>query len=116
MQRQILAAAALCAVTAASQATPITVTTPFFNLEHINVNSLGFGNGSFVRLGANSVVPNGDGGTTGLATRNSDGFARTLFPAPLPVLPNFFRRTLTDNPALYRGDWTLTFTNGRYER
>ena len=104
--------AVLCAIAAWAPGTPITVTMPFFNLAHSNVNSLGFGVGSFVRLGANSVVSNGDGGTTGLATRNSGGFARTLFPAPLPVLPNFFRRTLTDNPALYRGDWTLTFTNG----
>lgn len=112
MQRQVLAAATLCAAAAIAQAAPVSISTPFFNLEHRNVNSLGFGSGSFVRFGAGSVVPNGRGGTTGVAVRNSDGLTRTVLFDPFPLGPNWFARYLTDDPALYRGDWTLRFRNG----
>ena len=109
--RTLPAAAALLIVSIAAQATPITVSTPFFNLEHRNVNSLGFAAGSFVRFGANSVVPNGNGGTTGIAIRDSDGLTRSLNFAPFPLQPNWFERYFIDS-ATYRGDWTLQFTNG----
>ena len=92
-------------------AVPVTVATPFFNLEHRNVNSLGIGAGSFVRFGANSVLPNGSNGTTGVAIRDSDGLTRFLNFAPFPLSPNWFERYLVDSPT-YRGAWTLRFTNG----
>ena len=105
------AAAALLIASIAAQATPVTVSTPFFNLEHRNVNSLGYVSGSFVRFGANSVVPNGSAGTTGVAIRDSDGLKRGLNFNPFPLGPNWFERYLVDS-ATYRGDWTLQFTNG----
>ncbi len=112
MKAAALAIAALCgAVSGVATATPITISTPFFNLEHRNVNSLGFAAGSFVRLGANSVVPNGNGGTTGVAIRDSDGLTRQLNFAPFPLGPNWFERYFVDS-ATYRGDWTLQFSNG----
>ncbi|MFT3817105.1 MAG: PEP-CTERM sorting domain-containing protein [Rubrivivax sp.] len=110
-RRHLLAAAAACLLAPAALAAPITISTPFFNLEYRNVNSLGFTAGSFVRFGANSVLPNGNGGTTGVAIRDSDGLTRTLNFAPFPLQPNWFDRYLVDNAA-YRGNWTLQFTNG----
>jgi hypothetical protein len=112
MKAAALAVAALCgAVSGVASATPIAISTPFFNLEHRNVNSLGFASGSYVRLGANSVVPNGNGGTTGVAIRDSDGLTRQLNFAPFPLGPNWFERYFVDS-ATYRGDWTLQFSNG----
>ena len=65
----------LCAAafSATALGAPVTISTPFMNLENRNHNSLGFGVGQFMRFGANSVVPNGSAGTTGRAIRNSDG-------------------------------------------
>lgn len=92
-------------------AVPISIFSPFMNLEHRNYNSMGFGVGEFVRFGANGVVPNGDSGTTGVAIKSSDGTTLSLNFAPFPLAPNWFARYLTDSP-IYRGDWTLRFTNG----
>ena len=80
------------------------------------MNSLGFTTGEFINAGANSVVPNGDGGTTGIAsttnTATSALFSRSLFFQPSPLLPNQFARNVSAfNPQLL-GPWTLTFTNG----
>lgn len=113
MHKHILAAAALCAVVGAAQATPITVNTPFFNLEIRGPNSLGINTNPLVRFGAASVTPNGSSsnGTTGVAVRNSDGLTRTLNFAPFPLGPNWFERYLNDSAGI-RGAWTLTFTNG----
>ncbi len=110
-QLQIFIAAAAWACVNAASGAPITITTPFFNLEHRNVNSLGFTAGSFVRFGAGSVIPNGSNGTTGQAIRDSDGLTRNLNFAPFPLGPNWFERYFVDS-ALYRGDWTLRFRNG----
>ena len=107
-----IAAAVACACgVSTTGAVPVTVSTPFFNLEHRNVNSLGITAGSFVRFGANSVVPNGTNGTTGQAIRDSDNLTLHLNFAPFPLAPNWFDRYLIDS-AVYRGDWTLRFTNG----
>ncbi len=111
MKLRQITALVLIAGSAGAFAAPISISTPFFNLEHRNVNSLGAGVGSFVRIGANSVVPNGTDGTTGVAFRNSDNLTRNLNFAPFPLGPNWFERYFTDNPAL-RGDWTLKFSNG----
>lgn len=98
----------------AVHAAPVTISTPFMNLENRAVNSLGFSAGQFLRIGANTVLPNGDGGTTGVGTTTNLGtgsaVSRTIFFTPGPITPNFFARYLTDNPALY-GPWNLTFTN-----
>ncbi len=105
------AAAALCIAAGAAGATPVTVATPFFNLEVNGPNSLGSPTAERVRFGANSVLPNGSVGTTGLAVRDSDQLSRTLNFAPFPLAPNWFERYLNDNPA-FRGAWTLIFSNG----
>lgn len=104
--------AMLCMAAASASAAPVTITTPFMNLENRAVNSLpGFTAGQFLRWGANSVVPNGAAGTTGVAIKDSDGTQRTINFNPGPIIPNFFSRQVADAPNL-RGDWTLRFTNG----
>jgi hypothetical protein len=104
-------AAALCVAFAAPACAVVVVTTPYMNLENRNINSLGFSTGQFLRFGANSVVPNGGAGTTGLAIKDSDGTTFAISFAPGPAIPNFFQRLVADSPNL-RGDWTLRFTNG----
>jgi hypothetical protein len=90
---------------------PVTVSTPFMNLENRAVNSIGFAPGQFVRFGANSVVPNGDAGTLGVAIQDGTGLRRNIPFGPFPLAPNWFSRYLLDDPTL-RGAWTLQFTNG----
>lgn len=113
--RNALAAAlfGLGLLTAAS-ATPITIATPFMNLEHRGLNSMGVTPGEFLRFGAVSVTPNGGAGTTGVArtinTLTGLEVTRNINWAPSPVIPNFFSRNITDDPNLH-GPWTLTFTN-----
>lgn len=104
---------ALAAIQPASAA-PLTINTPFMNLEHRAINSLGFGSGEFLRVGANSVSPNGNSGTTGtastvnLVTGATVSTRMDFFPSPL--LPNLFASYMADNRALY-GPWTMTFTH-----
>ena len=113
------AAVALAAVflgAAQALATPVTITTPFINFENRAINSLGFGNGQFLRVGANSVVPNSLGGTTGVASLGGTSFQTSINFDPSPVAPNFFSRYLAVTPQLLAGGgasnpWTLTFTN-----
>ena len=99
----------------AAHADPVTINTPFMNLENRAINSLGFTTGEFLRIGAVSVTPNGTLGTTGVGTSinllTGALETRTIPFNPGPVIPNFFSRNLGNNPALY-GPWTLTFTNG----
>ena len=59
MNTRLWAAVGLLAASASAVAAPVTINTPFMNLEHRAVNSLGFAAGQFVRWGANSVIPNG---------------------------------------------------------
>lgn len=108
--RAVLAVLALLGAASQAAAAPITITTPFMNLENRAVNSLGFTPGQFVRFGADSVVPNGGAGTTGVAIQIGTGTTQALSFLPAPAVPNFFVRYLNDDPAL-RGDWTLQFTN-----
>ncbi len=117
--RSLLLAAAVLAIAlmgaSAAWAAPVVINTPFMNLEHRAVNSLGFGSGTFLRFGANAVTPNGDGGTTGVGTTTQLGtgvpVSRTINFSPSPIIPNFFSRYLADDRSLY-GPWTLTFRNG----
>lgn len=106
-----LAVLVLLGATSAVWAAPVTINTPFMNLENRGINSLGWAPGEQLRWGANSVVPNGTAGTTGLATQVGTGTQRTINFNPGPSIPNFFSRNVTDAPAL-RGDWTLKFSNG----
>ena len=97
-------------------AAPIIISTPFVNFENRAINSLGFGNGQFLRVGANSVVPNGFGGTTGVASLGGTSFQTAINFDPGPVVPNFFSRYLSVTPQQVAGGaifnpWTLTFTN-----
>lgn len=111
--RWLLGAALGAGATLAGAAT-VSVSAPFINLEHRAVNSLGFTAGEFLRIGANSVVPNGANGTTGVGTHvmpDGSTITRTINFTPGPVIPNFFQRLLPDSPNL-RGDWDLTFRNG----
>ena len=105
--------AALC--TPGAWAAPVTISTPFMNLEHRAVNSLGFGAGSFLRIGANAVTPNGAAGTTGVGSTTNLVTGATVTRAidfnPGPSIPNFFSRYMADDRALY-GPWTLRFSNG----
>src|SRR5262245_34324295 len=109
---RLAAGAAAALVATAAQSTAVTVTTPFMNLENRGINSVGFSVGQFMRIGANNVVPNGQGpnGTTGIGTttHRTTGatVTRTIPFAPSPVIPNFFSRLLPDDPNLY-GPWTL---------
>jgi len=100
---------------ASAIAAPVTITTPFMNLENRAVNSLGFTPGQFFRIGANSVVPNGDAGTTGLGTTvdllTGQTVTRSITFSPGPVIPNFFVRNIFNSPTL-TGPWALTFSNG----
>lgn len=100
-----------------ANATPLTVTDTFLQLLRVSANSIGSTPGEKIRFGANSVVPNGDNGTTGLATTNYTGQCslNCLVEVPIgffpdPVAPNFFVRNIPYNPNLL-DPWTLTFTN-----
>ena len=118
-RRMHFAAAAISAtIIYGSQAVaaPINISTPFINFENRAINSLGFGNGQFLRVGANSVVPNGLGGTTGVASLGGTSFQTAIDFNPSPVVPNFFNRFLSVSPQQVAGGaifnpWTLTFTN-----
>jgi hypothetical protein len=105
----------LAASVLGAQALPVTITRPFMNLENRAINSLGFTSGQFVRVGADSVVPNGNNGTSGIGTTvnllTGQAVAMSLPFNPAPITPNFFARYLGANPALY-GPWTLNFSNG----
>jgi hypothetical protein len=99
----------------AQAACVVCITSPFINYEHVGVNSNGSTAGSFLRVGANDVSPNGTAGTTGRATTiNTVTGAtsnRTINFSPSPLLPDFYSVRFAINPALL-GPYTLTFTNG----
>ncbi len=109
-----VAAACLAVLHLAAAAAPVSIGTPFINLESRKANSLGFSVGNFLRIGAVSVTPNGSAGTTGLGSHvlpNGNTTTRVINFNPSPVIPNFFSRNFIDDATL-RGDWKLTFTNG----
>lgn len=96
-------------------AAPVSISNAFMNLERRAVNSLGFGSGSFLRVGAGTVTPNGAAGTTGVASTThlvtGAAVTRTINHDPGPSIPHFFSRYMADDRALY-GPWTLAFSNG----
>ncbi len=108
----------ICGLIGQVNATPLTVTSPFLQLLNVSTNSVGAPPGQRIRFGANDVVPNGDAGTTGLATTTYTGQACLDCPvqvpinfSPDPVAPNFFVRNIPFDSGLLE-PWTLTFTNG----
>jgi PEP-CTERM motif len=110
-----LAAAVLGAPQAFAE--PVSITTPFINFENRAINSLGFNVGQFLRFGANSVVPNGLTGTTGVASLGGTTFQTSINFSPSPIVPNFYGSLLAVTPALVASGattnpWTLKFTNG----
>lgn len=117
MFRSSLAVVLLAAGSLGAHATPVTITTPFINFENDGINSLGFATGQFLRVGANSVTPNGLAGTTGVAALSGTSFQANINFLPSPFNPNFFQRLLSVTPQQVAGSaifnpWTLTFSNG----
>jgi hypothetical protein len=113
--RRAIAVFAFASLAAASHAAPVTVNDPFFQLYNGGINSLGFITGEFMRVGATSVVPNGNAGTSGFAktmnTVTGQPFGLPLSFTPSPAVPNMFQRFTAFNTQLL-GPWTLTFVNG----
>ncbi len=108
-------ALALLSLARLALADPVTIATPFMNLENDGINSDGFKVGQYLRIGANSVLPNATGGTTGIGytidTVTHQVVSSVIPFVPSPLVPNFFQRKLPDDPGLY-GAWQLDFTNG----
>lgn len=108
-------ALSLALIAVSSRAEPVTVTSPFFNLERRGVNSFGWTPGDYMRIGADSVRPNGAGGTTGLGStvdlNTGQRVERSVDWLPGPVQPDFFVRRIPANTSLF-GAWSLAFTNG----
>jgi hypothetical protein len=100
----------LAAWPGAAPGEPITIIGPFHHLENRSTNSINVLPGLRQTFGAVSVVPNGDGGTSGTASQGAF-LDLTLNFTPFDVLPNHF---VTSRPAdiVPNGAWTLTFTNG----
>ncbi len=117
MFRSSLVLVLLAAASFGTHAAPVTITSPFINFENRGINSLGFSSGQFLRVGANSVTPNGLAGTTGVAALSGTSFQTAINFNPGPITPDFFSRYLSVTPQQVAGSaifnpWTLTFTNG----
>ncbi len=69
-------------------ATPITVTNPFNYVDNVSNNSAGIATGVREVFGAHDVIPNGDNGTTGTASRGAATLDLNFF--PFDVAPDFF--------------------------
>ena len=100
---------ALFPISNPANAAPITVTDPFAFRENESANSVGFVPGDLLFFGAQSVVPNGNNGTTGVATQNN--FTKDLTFYNFTVSPNQFASGIMYN-SNFTGPWNLTFTNG----
>lgn len=118
LARAPLAMALVAVVLGAPQAlaAPVTITAPFINLENRAINSFGGAAGQFLRVGAFSVQPNAQGGTTGVASLGGTSFQAGIGSAPGPTGPNFFQHLFSLTPQFLGGGgttnpWTLTFSN-----
>lgn len=87
----------------------ITVDGPYSFRDNRSTNSARIGSGDVITYGANSVVPNGYNGTTGVASQGS--VTAPLDFIPFSTSPNRFAYSVGYNPSL-TGQWNLTFTNG----
>lgn len=91
-------------------ASPITANGSFEFLDNRSANDAGVGTGTLIQFGENSVVPNGQNGTTATA-RLGTGPAISLPNLNEGINSNLFTRTVPDSAA-NRGSWSLNFTNG----
>jgi hypothetical protein len=105
----ILLGTAIFLISIPTNAAPITVTDPFAFRENESANSVGFVPGDLLFFGAQSVVPNGNNGTTGVATQSN--FTKNLTFYNFAVSPNQFASGIYYN-SNYLNPWNLTFTNG----
>lgn len=117
MFRSTLVLVLATAASLGAHAEQVTISQAFINFENRAVNSLGFSAGQFLRVGANSVTPNGANGTTAVAELSGTSFQTGITFFPSPLQPNFFQRNIPVTPAQVAGSaifnpWTLTFTNG----
>ena len=101
--------AALVWVTSNVAAEPIAVTDPYSFRDNRSANNAFGGPGDRLSFGAQSVVPDGYGGTTGSATQGS--VTRSLTFLPFSTSPHHFSNSVPYNSDL-TGQWSLTFTNG----
>ncbi len=114
----LLVAAALATISLTSipaAATAITVTGGFNILENRAGNSVGLGPGIRYSFGAQTVLPNGANGTTGIATQN--GKEVSLFYQGLSIALDRLGAVINPNAQEYdglnlTGSWNMTFTNG----
>jgi len=90
-------------------ADPITVNRPYHFRDNRSANSVGLRPGDFLTFGAYEVIPNGNNGTTGVATQGSVDVPLSF--DPFSLLPNNFATGVTYNSNL-TGQWNLKFTNG----
>ena len=121
--RMVLITLAMAGLSSVAQATPLNVTDVF--LQYFNdSSSLLYGSGGeMIRYGSDSVIPNGDAGTTGTATTTNlstnNTVSRTVPFLPAPDDPNFFEGSFLissnassdRNPSNLTGPWTITFQN-----
>ncbi|MDO8477053.1 MAG: hypothetical protein Q7W02_12835 [Candidatus Rokubacteria bacterium] len=106
---RVLVVALIALIPATAWPTPITVSGVFHHRDTRSDNITGLVPGDFVNFGAVSAVPNGAGGTAGVATQGTAVVPLAFIPTS--VAPNLFSRSAFYDPAL-TGSWTLTFTNG----
>ena len=88
---------------------PIAVTDAYSFRDNRSANNAFGGPGDRLTFGAQSVVPDGYGGTTGSATQGS--VTRTLTFLPFSTSPHQFANSVPYDSNL-TGQWNLTFTNG----
>ena len=90
-------------------AEPIAVTDAYSFRDNRSANNVFGGPGDRLTFGAQSVVPDGYGGTTGSATQGS--VTRPLTFYPYSTSPHHFANSVPYNSDL-TGQWNLTFING----
>jgi len=98
-----------------ADATAITLGAPWLLVDDASGNDIGKTPGTTIKIGDDTVVPNGFGGTTGVATITNLGtgaaVSRSLAFVGSTAIPNQFERVIPYNSNLL-GPWTLSFTNG----
>ena len=99
--------------------TEILVSSPFHFLDNRGANNVGLVTGLRQSIGAQSVIPNGGAGTTGIGIYDSSGdgtygsppdVQQPLFWSNDPTGPNFFSTSFLANGSRF-GSWQLVFSN-----
>jgi hypothetical protein len=115
-----LIASVLALVGGPTDAASLSVTDAFQILEQASVNDTGASTKEVLFIGANQVVPNGNNGTTGVATSSDLSIINhPLLNLSSTAFPNQISTGIGADAILYNGSnpnllnpWTLTFTNG----